>query len=204
MAWRENVTFGSLKVERNFTIGDTQQTATTAEVNAVADVSAQAAVMVKGSGVSSAYLVTNTVARVGDLITVTMLLDISLLKSGGTANDIIGNDAAANCHFGQLPASIDSIYGGRMTCLVAPTIGDTDIDLYSAGDATGVQDEPITGLVGDQKLTNHGVWSVGDVSILDQGLLPAGTEYIYLAGGAGTSGVYTNGVFMIELWGIPA
>ena len=114
--------------------------------------------------------------------------------------DIIGeNPGVANCHLGQITAAKNgTIVAGRLTCLKAPATGATDIDLYSATEATGAEDAAIAGLT-ETQLCNSGVLSAGTVVMLTA--FPAANEYLYLVNQAGTDAAYSAGLLLIELWG---
>jgi hypothetical protein len=128
---------------------------------------------------------------------VRVLVDLTGLNSGGTANDIIGVNSASNCYIARLPAM--TVLGGRMTCLEAPAGGDTDIDLYSALEGTGVEDAAVTGLT-ETLLINAGTQSLGTVTHFAAD--PAANHYLYLAGQGTANATYTAGRFLIEIFGV--
>lgn len=138
--------------------------------------------------------------KVGGVFRTSILIDLTGLNSGGTANDIIGVNGASNCHLGQIVSwKSGTIVGGRMICLEAPAGGDTDIDLYCATESTGAEDAAITGLT-ETLLINAGVQSLGTVTYLSA--MPADQQYLYFAGQGTTNATYTAGVFLIELFGV--
>jgi len=139
------------------------------------------------------------VERTGPTYKTTFLLDITGLRSTA-GDDIIGLDGTAlACHIGQITAAVNgTIIAGKITCFETPASGDPDIDLYSAVEGTGVEDDAISGL-DETKLINHGDWTAEDVDMLDA--LPAADEYLYLVAGDTTDADYTAGIFLIELWG---
>lgn len=141
------------------------------------------------------------IERVGDLIRTTILIDLTGLRSTATG-DIIGDDGAGTpCHLGQLPFNIiGTPVAGSVLCLEAPAGGDPDIDLYSAVEATGVEDAAITTL-DETQLTNGGDHAAGDRDAMTT--LPADGEYLYLVAGATTDADYTAGKLLIEIWGTP-
>ena len=156
--------------------------------------------VVGGAGITTG---TNTVARgsfalEGGIRLMRVLIDLRGLNSGGTANDIIGvNGTALRCYIAQIPSM--TVLGGRMTCLEAPAGGDTDIDLYSATEDTGVEDQPITDLT-ETLLINAGTQSLGTLTYLAAN--PAAGTYLYLAGQGTANATYTAGRFLIELFGV--
>jgi len=134
----------------------------------------------------------------GGVYQMTILIDLTGLNSGGTANDIIGvNGTALPCFIAQLPAM--TVLGGRMTCLETPAGGDTDIDLYSANEGTGVEDQAITALT-ETLIINAGAQTVGTVSYFAAD--PTANQYFYLAGQSTANATYTAGRFLIEIFGI--
>jgi hypothetical protein len=128
---------------------------------------------------------------------VRVLVDLTGLNSGGTANDIIGVNGASNCYIARLPAM--TVLGGRMTCLEAPAGGDTDIDLYSALEGTGAEDAAVTGLT-ETLLINAGTQSLGTVTYFAAD--PSTNHYLYLAGQGTANATYTAGRFLIEIFGV--
>jgi hypothetical protein len=163
------------------------------------------AILTPGSGISdAAELFISSVEKTGDIIKTTILIDLTGLNSGDTAADIIGNAAAANCHLGYLKGSqVGTIHAARMTCLETPAGGEPDIDLYTADEATGVEDTAITALTNDTALIAAGIdWTTG--TALGNVLTPNSTnQFLYLAasGAAPTNATYTAGRFLIELYG---
>lgn len=145
----------------------------------------------------------SSIERVGDIIRTTILVDLTGLSSSTTDLDIIGTGLSA-AYLGQITAAKNgTIFSGRVACLEAPVGGVTDIDLYSATEATGVFDGGIAALTETALLTSGGAWTLGTSTEL--GALPAADQYLYLTGGAaGTAAAYTAGKFTIELEGYVA
>lgn len=142
-----------------------------------------------------------SVTPFGAFIKTDILIDITGLNCGGSAGDIIGTDGAGAAYLGRLPASrCGTIIGGTMTCLETPTGGGTDIDLYAADEATGVEDTAITALT-ETQLINAGVASNGASDPMTA--LPTSNQYLYLVNQDAAPATYTGGVFLIEMWGIP-
>jgi hypothetical protein len=155
-----------------------------------------------GSGITAAAeQAEHSVMRIGKIFYTQILVDLTGLDSGGTADDIIGDADAANCHLGKICAGTHgTIIAGRLSCLETPATGDDDLNLYSADEAVGVQDAAISGLT-ETQLINGG----DHTNATSQGLtaLPADEEYLYLTGGAGDcDATYTAGKVLIELWGV--
>ncbi len=157
-----------------------------------------------GSGITAgAGTVHKTaVQRAGELITTTIYIDLTGLESEATLADIIGDDAAANCHLGQVLSEVNgTIIGGSVRCIETPAGGEVDIDLYSATESTGVEGALVTDLT-ETALLNSGVdWT----SAQELGLtgVPADREFLYLTVGTSstpTAGTYTAGKFVITLY----
>lgn len=178
---------------------------------AVASISSGAATLSRGAtlqteagigitaGTGTVY--SSSVQQLGNMIKTEIYLDLRGLNCGGTADDIIGVDGVGAAHLGRITAARNgTIIGGRMTCLEAPTGGGTDIDLYSATEATGVEDTAISVLT-ETRLINAGVSSLGSIDFCTA--LPVAGEYIYLANVDGSNATYTAGRLLIEFWGIP-
>jgi len=153
------------------------------------------------AGVGTIYKA--SVQTIGGIISTKILIDLTGLSSNAAA-DIIGVEAAAACHLGQITTQRNgTIFAGLMTCLEAPATGEPDIDVYSAVEATGTEDAAIGGLVETALLAAAADWTIGDVKVFTA--FPANEEYLYLVGsGGGTDAVYTAGKFLIELEGYTA
>jgi hypothetical protein len=156
--------------------------------------------MAPGSGTAgTGTIIKSSVTRNGSLIETRIVIDLTGLNGGGTAGDIIGVDATANCHFGRITAAVNgTIYAGFMRCLEVPTGSNADVDLYSATESTGTEDAAVSGLT-ETLLLNGGTWTLG----LSQALTayPAANEYLYLTSGTATAGTFTAGIFEIMLFG---
>lgn len=148
----------------------------------------------------------SSVRRFGDLITTQIFIDVDGLDSSTTDLDIIGFDEAEDlaAHLGQITVAENGvIYAGSMACLETPAGGVTDIDLYSAVEATGVFDAGIGTLDEFALVTSGGAWAVGLTKPLTR--VPAADHYLYLTGGAGgTAAEYSAGQFVITLHGMAA
>lgn len=141
-----------------------------------------------------------SIATAGDLIVTSILIDLTGLQSGGTAGDIIGKNGTGVAYISRLSAANGTITAIRMTCLEAPAGGDTDLDLYSAVEGTGVEDVAISTL-DETQLINAGTQSSGTVTAAAN--MPANaTDYLYLVGQGTANAAYTAGKFLIELYGI--
>jgi hypothetical protein len=138
--------------------------------------------------------------RLGQVIYSGILVDLDGLTISGTAGDIIGVDGSSSpAYLGRVTTDDHGLIAGlRMTCLETPAGGDTDIDLYSATEATGVENGAISGLTGTQIL-NAGASSVGSV---DYAATVAADQYLYLVGQTGGDAEYTAGRLLIEMWGV--
>jgi hypothetical protein len=162
--------------------------------------------MTPGTGISTGTgtICEHSVTKVGGLIKTEILVDLTGLNSSAAA-DVIGKDATANCHIGQITAAINgTIFAGRMSCLETPAGGEPDIDLYSSNVATGTEDVAIThaDLGSEAALLDAAAdWTA---AMAPKGLTanPAADQYLYLVGsGGGTDATYTAGIMLIELWG---
>ncbi len=142
------------------------------------------------------------VSRAAGIINTQILIDLTDLSSATTILDIIGIGANP-AHLGQIKASENgTIIYGQVTCLEAP-LTLTDIDFYSAPEATGVFEALVTSLTQRELLAAGGAWTLGEVQPFTG--LPAADEYLYLANGvADTADPFTAGVFLIEFVGFDA
>jgi len=148
--------------------------------------------------------VKESIVRNGDIIHTTLFLDIIGLDSSAGTTDIIGEIGAANSWFYQVTTAKNGvIQSGSLECLVTPATGDVDIDLYSADEATGVEDAAVTGLTDDRLLANGASMALGDGPDA-LALVPGANQYLYLTGAGSTNATYTAGRFKIEMWGLGA
>lgn len=149
------------------------------------------------TGAAASY--TAGVEKVGTYFKTTIVIDLAGLR-GTAANDIIGDDGTANaCHIGQITAARNgTIFAGKIECLETPAGSDPDIDLYSATEATGVEDQAITALT-ETQLINSGSHAANAFKSLTA--FPAADEYLYLVAGTGVDADYTAGILVITLWG---
>ena len=164
---------------------------------------ATTALMTVGTGISavSAAIVKHSVVLIGNIYETTIALDLTGLSSSAAA-DIIGKEATANCHYGQVTAAVNgTILSGYLQCLETPTTGEPDIDLYSATVSTGTEDVAISGLTETALLNTGADWTLTkDPMALTT--VPPADGYLYLVGsGGGTDATYTAGKFLISLWG---
>jgi hypothetical protein len=154
-----------------------------------------------GTGISTGTgtLVGTSFAVEGTVKVMKIVIDLTGLNSGGTAGDIIGVDGTAlPCYIAQIPSTF-TVLGGRMTCLETPAGGDTDIDLYSANEGIGVEDQAITALT-ETQIINAGTQSAGTVTYFSAD--PVANQYFYLVGQSTSNATYTAGRFLIEVFGV--
>jgi len=159
-----------------------------------------------GTGISVAGTasVKSYIAREGNLIKTTLVIDIQGLSSSAGTTDIIGEAATANCWFYQVTAAKNgTIFEGTIKALETPATGDVDIDLYSADEATGTEDAAVTALTDDRLLVNGASLALGGLG-LGMVLFPGPDQYLYLTGAGSTDGEYSAGKFMITMTGVAA
>ena len=175
-------------------------TATVAELNAAADLSAQAVMAPAAGFLGASTVYKSSVTKEGDFIYTRVYINLRTAKSSTTDLDIIGNTGTA--HIGQIVAATNgTIVAGTMTCLEAPTTGVSDIDLYAATEGTGAFDGGIAALAETALVTSGGAWTLGTTKAFSG--LPTAAQYLYLTGGAaGTAGTYDAGKFLITLIGV--
>lgn len=143
-----------------------------------------------------------SIERRGGLIFTRIFVDVTGLNSSA-AGDIIGKQATANCHLGQMVAAdVGTIIAGNVVCLETPAGGEPDIDLYAASVGTGTEDAAISGLSGQAILLDTAVDWTGILAQKSLTAMPAADSYLYLVGsGGGTDATYTAGKFLITLIG---
>lgn len=141
----------------------------------------------------------SSVQRVGGVITTTIFIDLTGLRSTASG-DIIGVNGTSNpCHIGQITAAQNgTIIAGSMECFEAPAGGDPDINVHSATEGTGVEDGAISGLT-ETLLVNSGDATLGSKVFFTA--FPAADEFLYLTLGDTTDADYTAGKLLITLIG---
>ena len=133
-----------------------------------------------------------------NIVKTTIMIDLTGLKDGGTAGDIIGKDGDGVAFIGQVTtANQGTVFGVTMTCVETPAGGGTDIDLYSATEGTGVNDTAIGDLT-ETQIINAGAASAG--TMVAGGDIAA-DQYLYLVGQGTGHAAYTAGRFLIEITG---
>ena len=133
-----------------------------------------------------------------NIVKTTIMIDLTGLRDGGTAGDIIGKDGDGVAFIGQVTtANQGTVFGVTMTCVETPAGGGTDIDLYSATEGTGVNDTAIGDLT-ETQIINAGAASAG--TMVAGGDIAA-DQYLYLVGQGTGHAAYTAGRFLIEVIG---
>ena len=133
-----------------------------------------------------------------NIVKTSIMIDLTGLKDGGTAGDIIGKDGSGVAFIGQVTtANQGTVFGVTMTCLETPAGGGADIDLYSATEGTGVNDTAIGDLT-ETQVINAGSASAG--TMVAGGDIAA-DQYLYLVGQGTGHAAYTAGRFLIEILG---
>lgn len=184
-------------------IGGTTVTATAAELNKLDDSLASNS-LTRGAGVDTAESYAAGISRSGTLITTSVVVDLSTLIGSATDLDIIGESAAASCHWGQITtAKSGTLIGGKVTCLEVPAGGADDIDFYSSTVSTGTQDVIITdAALGTETalVTSGAAWTAGATKGMTG--LPTANDYLYIVNGEAAGGTFTAGKFLIEFYGL--
>ncbi len=160
---------------------------------------------VPGVGISSGSgtVFKTSVTNDGGIITTRILIDLTGLNGGGTGGDVIGKNGTGVAYLTRITAATNgTILGGLMQCLELPTGSNVDVDLWSADEATLVEDVAISTASNEVQLINHGNWAAGEVA----GLVadPLVNQYLYLTSGAATDATFTAGRFLITLYGYDA
>ena len=158
-----------------------------------------------GSGISAvaAAIVKESIVREGDIIHTRILIDLTGLDSSAGTDDIIGKAGTANCWFYQVTTAKNGVvWGGQLTCIETPATGDTDVDLFSATESTGVEDAAVSGLTQTQLLNGASIAAGDGPDALSA--LPVADAYLYFVGAGSTNATYSAGRFMLEFWGLGA
>ena len=152
-----------------------------------------------GAGIEGTAAVYETSVKTENgIVTTSIMIDLTGLQSGGTAGDIIGKNGSGVAYIARITAADNgTVFGVKMTCFEAPAGGDTDIDLYSATEGTGVEDVAITTLT-ETQIINSGTLSLGTTAF---GTDIAADQYLYLVGQGTSNAAYTAGRLLIEIYG---
>ena len=165
--------------------------------------SGTATTMSAGAGITggSGTIYKSEVVKLGDIIRTNIIIDLTGLNSSA-AGDIIGKQATASCHLGQITAAVNgTILFGEINCLETPAGGEPDIDVYTATVSTGTEDVAISCLTETAVLNTGADWTLTK-DPMDFTTVPPADGYLYLVGsGGGTDATYTAGKFLISLWG---
>ena len=152
-----------------------------------------------GAGIEGTAAVYETSVKTENgIVTTSIMIDLTGLQSGGTAGDIIGKNGSGVAYIARITAADNgTVFGVKMTCFEAPAGGDTDIDLYSATEGTGVEDTAIGSLT-ETQIINSGTLSLGTTAF---GTDIAADQYLYLVGQGTANAAYTAGRLLIEIYG---
>jgi len=133
-----------------------------------------------------------------NIVKTTLMIDLTGLASSG-ANDIIGKAGTGVAYIGRVTTEdTGAVFGVTMECYETPAGGDPDIDLYSATEATGVEDSAIGDLT-ETLIINSGDLSAGS-RVAGGGIVA--DQYLYLVAGSATNANYTAGRIIITIHGI--
>ena len=189
-----NVTSAATEVSGTLAVAGATSLGTTEAVSAGTGIT---------TGTNTVYK--SSVVKVGGIFETNIYIDLTGLSSNA-AGDIIGKDATANSHIGQITTAVNgTIVGGYMQCLETPTTGEPDIDLFYADEATGTEDAAVSGLTNQVSvLAAAADWTIAaNVNMRPLSAIVAADKYLYLVGGGGTTdGVYDAGKYLIKLYGV--
>ena len=133
-----------------------------------------------------------------NIVKTTIMIDLTGLNSGGTAGDIIGKNGSGVAYIGRITTADNGVvFGVSMECFEAPTTGETDINLHSATEGTGVEDTAIGDLT-ETLIIDGGTQALG---VRKTGGTIAADQYLYLTGGSTTAGTYEAGRLVITILG---
>jgi len=188
--------FQQISKSANGTITVTSGDKMATEATASAGIEGTAAVYVTQVNRLKSDVATNV-----NIVKTTIMIDLTGLKDGGTAGDIIGKDGSGVAFIGKVTtANQGTVFGVTMTCVETPAGGSTDIDLFSATEGTGVNDTAIGDLT-ETQIINAGAASAGTVVA---GGDIAADQFLYLVSQGTGDATYTAGRFLIEITGFDA
>ena len=188
--------FQQISKSANGTVTVTSGDKMATEATASAGIEGTAAVYVTQVNRLKSDVATNV-----NIVKTTIMIDLTGLKDGGTAGDIIGKDGSGVAFIGKVTtANQGTVFGVTMTCVETPAGGSTDIDLFSATEGTGVKDTAIGDLT-ETQIINAGAASAGTVVA---GGDIAADQFLYLVSQGTGDATYTAGRFLIEITGFDA
>ena len=188
--------FQEISKSANGTVTVTSGDMMATEATASAGIEGTAAVYVTQVNRLKSDVATNV-----NIVKTTIMIDLTGLKDGGTAGDIIGKDGSGVAFIGKVTtANQGTVFGVTMTCVETPAGGSTDIDLFSATEGTGVNDTAIGDLT-ETQIINAGAASAGTVVA---GGDIAADQFLYLVSQGTGDATYTAGRFLIEITGFDA
>jgi|TARA_R100000654_G_scaffold20326_1_gene40965 hypothetical protein len=188
--------FQQISKSANGTVTVTSGDKMATEATASAGIEGTAAVYVTQVNRLKSDVATNV-----NIVKTTIMIDLTGLKDGGTAGDIIGKDGSGVAFIGKVTtANQGTVFGVTMTCVETPAGGSTDIDLFSATEGTGVNDTAIGDLT-ETQIINAGAASAGTVVA---GGDIAADQFLYLVSQGTGDATYTAGRFLIEITGFDA
>ena len=188
--------FQEISKSANGTVTVTSGDKMATEATASAGIEGTAAVYVTQVNRLKSDVATNV-----NIVKTTIMIDLTGLKDGGTAGDIIGKDGSGVAFIGKVTtANQGTVFGVTMTCVETPAGGSTDIDLFSATEGTGVNDTAIGNLT-ETQIINAGAASAGTVVA---GGDIAADQFLYLVSQGTGDAAYTAGRFLIEFTGFDA
>ena len=133
-----------------------------------------------------------------NIVKTTIMIDLTGLNSGGATGDIIGKDGSGVAYIGRITTADNGVvFGVSMECFEAPTTGESDINLHSATEGTGVEDTAIGDLT-ETLIIDGGTQALG---VRKTGGTIAADQYLYLTGGSNTAGTYDAGRLLITILG---
>ena len=199
-----NTTFsGPVRSENGFQMVSKNATTGTITVTSGDKMSVEAAGGAGIEGTAAVYVtqvnrLKSDVTTNVNIVKTTIMIDLTGLKDGGTAGDIIGKDGAGVAYIAQVTtANQGVVFGVTMQCVEAPAGGSSDIDLFSATEGTGVNDTAIGDLT-ETSIINGGTQAAGT---LTAGGDIVADQYLYLVSQGTGDATYTAGRFLIEITG---
>ena len=155
-----------------------------------------------GSGFDTGAVTSGRISNInGEYVTTIYISLGNPIVSSAVADDIIGENDAANAYITQITnAKNGVIYRGSMVCVQAPTVGDPDINLVAGTVGTDPEDGPVTSPT--VLITAGGAWYVGKHVEFTTLAANIQNNYLYLTHAGTTAGTYGAGKFAIKLYGV--
>ena len=133
-----------------------------------------------------------------------LYIDLDGYSSISIINSVIGITSAGGCSFGNMYNSFNTLLFGKVECILSQAGSDTFIEFYTAVINTIPRGIPLVPnplpIPDPEQITTGNRATTGWVSDITAPSNPD-NKFIYMVTVSGTNGTYTQGKFIMTLWG---